>query len=231
MMDDNNKDLDELVNELAQQRHEPPPVPRDRMWRQIDAARASRRTDPVADARRTWRPTLQWLTLRRIWYPAAVAIVLVVGISIGRHMDLGDTSPQMAVVPHDSLATETPQLESSNNDLVYQLAAVDLFNRADVLLTDFQTTDCGKTPQDEVVPEWAGGMLLQTRLLLSSPVAENRELSPLLEDLELVLAQIVGISANNCVRDRAWIREGLDERFTLDRLRVAADSGPKLRSI
>jgi len=65
--------------------------------------------------------------------------------------------------------------------------------------------------------------LLQTRLLLDAPATRDIELIGLLEDLELVLAQIVGLSRDNCARDVAWIKQGLQERSTLDRLRMMSD--------
>jgi hypothetical protein len=52
--------------------------------------------------------------------------------------------------------------------------------------------------------------------------ADDIEMNNLLEELELVLAQIVGLSRNNCARDMAWIRQGLQERSTIDRLRTVS---------
>jgi hypothetical protein len=37
-----------------------------------------------------------------------------------------------------------------------------------------------------------------------------------------VLAQIVGLSQKDCARDMAWIRKGLQERATIDRLRAVS---------
>jgi len=48
----------------------------------------------------------------------------------------------------------------------------------------------------------------------------------LLDELELVLAQIVGLSRDNCARDMAWIRQGLQERSTIDRLRTVSAGSP-----
>jgi len=103
----------------------------------------------------------------------------------------------------------------------YRLAARDLFSRADFLLTDFKVRSCGKDDLSEV-PAWAGGMLVQTRLLMDTDVAEDVEMKILLDELELVLAQIVGLSRDNCARDMAWIRRGLQERDTIDRLRTVS---------
>ena len=72
----------------------------------------------------------------------------------------------------------------------------------------------------ETVPNWAGGMLLQTRLLMGTSIAQDPEMGALLLDLELVLAQIVGISKENCARDVAWIRDAMAENSTINRLRL-----------
>ena len=104
---------------------------------------------------------------------------------------------------------------------VYTLATRDLFSRADFLLTDFKVRSCGKDDLAEV-PVWAGGMLVQTRLLMDTSVAEDIEMKNLLDELELVLAQIVGLSRDNCAGDMAWIRQGLQERDTIDRLRTVS---------
>ena len=101
------------------------------------------------------------------------------------------------------------------------MAARDLFGRADFLLTDFKVRSCGTADLTEV-PDWAGGMLVQTRLLMGTPAADDLEMKNLLEDLEMVLAQIVGLSRENCAGDMAWIRQGLLERATIDRLRTVS---------
>ena len=63
------------------------------------------------------------------------------------------------------------------------------------------------------MPEWAGGLLLQTRLLLDSPVADDPEMQELLEELELVLAQIVSLSpATTAPATWPGSIQGLEER-------------------
>ncbi len=49
----------------------------------------------------------------------------------------------------------------------------------------------------------------------------------LMVELELVLAQIVGLSRENCAQDMAWIQKGLQENSTLERLRLVSDDGPR----
>ena len=200
--------------------NEPPETPRDRMWERIEAARREVRGVPSSAIGRR-RPTTLWAMV------AAAAAVLVLGIGIGRL-----TGPEPAPVP--VAVTEQPSTDGTAavplRDGIYRLAAVDLFLRADVLLTDVKARSCSTLDPGEV-PAWAGGMLLQTRLLMDSPVADDPEVLSLLEDLELVLAQIAGLSRNNCSRDMAWIKEGLQERSTLNRLRVLTDRGAPGRAL
>ncbi len=102
---------------------------------------------------------------------------------------------------------------------IYQHSTQTLFDQADVLLTEFRLGDCS-TQELDSTSRWASGMLVQTRLLQGTPVGQNPQIGPLLLDLELVLAQIVGINPENCDQDVAWIRSGLNQRETLNRLRT-----------
>ncbi len=208
MSDNNDSQWDELLREAEAT----PEVPRERMWQAIDEARREKRAVVTMPQRNGDRA--------RVWRMAAgIAAILVLGVVIGR----------MTVAPEIPLAVnEVAPAPSTINPVaekqVYQLAATDLFGRADFLLTDFKVRSCTDGDLGEV-PSWAGGMLLQTRLLMDTPVADDAEVQQLLSELELVLAQIVGLSRDNCARDMAWIKQGLQERSTLGRLRMASDSG------
>jgi hypothetical protein len=68
-------------------------------------------------------------------------------------------------------------------------------------------------------------LLVSTRLLLDSPVASDQRLRTLLEDLELVLAQIAQLSTTP--RNDAEIElitEALEQRDVVPRIRVAVAS-------
>jgi hypothetical protein len=217
MMGEKNTDdqWEDVVNAMKNSHNPPPETPRDRMWERIDAARAPRR-GKVA------RPDFQagrGPAFHRVWgLVAAAAAVLVLGVAIGRWTGSpgGPTAPVAVTSPVATVTTQIP----AGNDLLYRKAADDLFGRADALLTNFKVTACAD--QDlQTMPSWAGGMLLQTRLLMETPVGRDPETRALLMDLELVLAQIAGISQNNCARDVAWIRDAMTEQATIDRLRLA----------
>jgi hypothetical protein len=70
-------------------------------------------------------------------------------------------------------------------------------------------------------------LLTMTRLLLDSPLAQDPQLLDLLEDLELVLAQVVRLEpAPREADDLDLITDGLNQRGVLPRLRAAIPAGP-----
>ena len=211
----NDHELDELVDAMRENHNNPPETPRDRMWERIEAARRERKVVRLPDRRRLW-----W----RLGLSAAA--VLLLGVAIGRMTtapdappvvaDTGSTSPPVAGVP-DVRMDPAPQDETT---ALVRHAALNLFGRADVLLTDLKVSNCSDKDL-RPVPAWAGGLLTQTRLLLDSPLGEDAETRALLLDLELVLARIAGLSREDCARDVDRIRRDLDDNSTLDRLRLA----------
>jgi hypothetical protein len=74
---------------------------------------------------------------------------------------------------------------------------------------------------------WASELLTDTRLLLSSPAAEDAATRTLLEDLELVLSQIAGIPEARAEQEVQLIQEGINQSDVLLRLH-AATTGPRL---
>ena len=118
----------------------------------------------------------------------------------------------------------SPAPPAGRGSALVRYTAATLFARADVLLTDLKASDC-TAPDEGPVPSWATGLLVQTRLLLDSPLAENIETRKLLQDLELVLVRIAGVSPADCAADVDRIRRDLDRNATLDRLRLAAAAG------
>ncbi|MEP6858955.1 MAG: hypothetical protein ABI994_11245, partial [Gemmatimonadales bacterium] len=76
----------------------------------------------------------------------------------------------------------------------YQLTAVRHLSEAEALLTSFRARSTSDQQMDAQLGAWARDLLSNTRLLLDSPVANDPQRRPLLEDLELVLVQIVQLS-------------------------------------
>lgn len=228
MTDNKDEDrLDHMVRSLAADYNKPPgEVPREGMWEAIQAARAR------SDASRAEAVVLP--LRRRQWVPfaAGLAATLLIGIGIGRWMsDRGRapatdvvTDPRAAAVavtaPDDAArrASEAPSVTP------YQVATVQHFSRVEALLTSFRTQS-DESDQDAQVSAWARELLTTTRLLLDSPAGEDPNRRRLLEDLELVLAQIVHLAPGKAGNERSLIDRSLNEGDMMTRLRSAIPAG------
>jgi hypothetical protein len=107
----------------------------------------------------------------------------------------------------------------------YQLAAVRHLSEAEALLTSFRTRSNADQQMDAQLGSWARELLSNTRLLLDSPVANDSQRRPLLEDLELVLVQIVQLSPGSTPQDRELIEKTLQHDHVMTRLRTAIPAG------
>lgn len=107
----------------------------------------------------------------------------------------------------------------------YQLAAVRHLSEAEALLTSFRTRSNADQQMDAQLGTWARELLSNTRLLLDSPVANDPQRRPLLEDLELVLVQIVQLSPGSTAQDRDLIEKTLQHDHVMTRLRTAIPAG------
>ncbi len=194
----NDREFNELVARAAEEHQATTPIPRERMWQKVQTSRRQ-------ISGRPWSRYLQ--------ASMAVAAVLIIGIGIGRWSN--------PVLDNGPVALATSEMDASVPDL-YLISTLTLFNSADALLTDFQLGGF-ESENREPTGRWAADMLRQTRLLQGTPAGDDPELEGLLTDLELVLAQIISIGSNNSDQDVAWIRSGLHEKSTIDRLRAVTD--------
>jgi hypothetical protein len=208
---------DRKLSEAARGYHEPPPVPRERMWARIDEARAPSR----------WAPAHRWWSRREVRWPAAVAAALVAGLLIGRLLGpvTSPTDRQGAplsvgpVLVHDGRApddsTQAPLGGPSFG--TYRRAARPVLARSETLLMQVRAASPGEAG---TYSQRASDLLAQTRLLLASPAGEDRELAPLLNDLELALARLVQLADTNRTSDeRQTLEDGLERKSVLPRIR------------
>jgi len=107
----------------------------------------------------------------------------------------------------------------------YQLTAVQHLSEAEALLTSFRARSTADQQMDAQLGAWARQLLSNTRLLLDSPVANDPQRRPLLEDLELVLVQIVQLSPGSTSQDRDLIEKTLQQDHVMTRLRTAIPAG------
>ena len=204
MMDDR---LDDRIQEAAQGYNRPPETPRDVMWSRIAEARRPRPTEPVVA--HPAEPRV--IPLRRWWWAglAAAAAVLAVGIGIGR----------VSVTPQ-AVSWEEP----SANATTYRLAAQEHLSQSEAFLTLFRSS-IGRQSDQRLASASARQLLATNRLLLDSPAAVDPATRLLLEDLELVLAEIAQLSPRSRAEDLELIREGIERGDMMPRLRTAVPAG------
>lgn len=218
----------EYLQRLARELDPPPEVPREELWARIDAARRPVR---AADAPSAARPDVLPLVPRRrlrtrhVQWAAALAAMLVLGIGIGRLTPAGQRAPDPAPVANAGAETgtragaETAAGDGSAAPLPYRLAAARHLEKTEALLTTLGTD--ARTGQVSEVSGWAGDLLIDTRLLLDSPAGQDAEIRKLLEDLELVLAQISLLQPRDAAGEVELIEDGMNQRDVLLRLRAA----------
>lgn len=196
--------LDERLREAARSYNPPPETPREVMWARIQAAGQQ---GGGAAGRRWERPSL-W---RRQWAPwaAAAAAILALGIGIGR----------VSVAP-ETTAWEGP----SANATTYRLAAQEHLGQSEAFLTLFRTSLEERTDH-RLASASARQLLATNRLLLDSPAAIEPATRLLLEDLELVLAEIAQLSPRSREQDLELIRDGIERGNVMSRLRTAVPAG------
>ncbi|NNG17844.1 MAG: hypothetical protein HKM89_15320 [Gemmatimonadales bacterium] len=201
--------LDQLIREVGAEYNPPPPTPRDEMWNQIRAERERRRSTPPP---RGGMPPWQWV--------AGIAAVLAIGVAIGRFTASpdGEDSPPIVV------AGPSPVESTPVANVAYRLATSEHFESVETFLTTFQVDakEGMMAEGDWTVP--AQSLLLQTRLLQASPAGEDPGLKVLLDDIELVLAQIAQYSADRA-EDLEFIDNGIEQRGVLVKLRAAVPAG------
>ena len=192
------------LQEAVRDYRRPPATPREELWRRIAAARAARRR-VIGLA-----PAVRW--------GVGIAAVLALGVAIGRWSveRAGSHAPATVAGFTDQAST-----------LAYRLAAAQYLTRTEALLTGFRAGTRAGEPAAQFSAQ-ARELLGTTRLILDSPAALDVRLKNLLEDLELVLAEIAQLPAAGNREDVRLIDQGLEQRSVLLRLRTANTPAPGL---
>lgn len=192
--------FESFLREAAREYHTPPATPREAMWARIEETRrVARKVTPIPLPTRVWAR----------WGLAAAAI-LAVGIGLGRW-----SSRPYVQAPTVSRGS------SGGRASAYQLATGQHLNRVETLLTSFRVeARTGST--DQLLAASARDLLATHRLLLDSPAASrDPRLKRLLDDLELVLAQIAQLSQEQDMDASGLILQALDDSGVLLRLRAS----------
>ena len=203
MLDDR---FDDLLRESARDYNDPPETPREEMWAAIQAKQTEKKSGSI----------LPFLHLRPLRWAAGIAALLALGIGLGR---LTVRRPEPLPVPVN-VATETPRAKGT----AYQIATTEHLSQSEAFLTLFRAS-LRSGGNERLASATAAQLLATNRLLLDSPAASDAKTRLLLQDLELVLAEIAQLSPQPRTRDLDLITEGLEEGGVLSRLRTAVPSG------
>ena len=144
-------------------------------------------------------------------YSIGLAATLVIGIGLGRV----SMKEQAAVPTLAAVSTDT----TTHTVGAYDRAASDLLGRTVVLLTSLPADR--SVGSGERFSNQATELLTSTRLLLDSPAASDVRFKSLLEDLELVLAQIAMLQTGRTRQEIDLITDALEERDVVPRIRSA----------
>ena len=209
------KELERRLSELSKSWRIPEDPPLDAMWQAIEV-----RAFPPAETRRPWRWTRTLLPM---------AAVLLLGFGLGQLAPSVLRSRRVA-----PLLTAAPQVTAPGTGATVRLTsqeepfvgiATDYLERVTALLVTM--TDASRRGQpigQSISP--ARDLLATTRLLIDSPQAGDPRLQALLQDLELVFAQIVRLPRSAPTPDVYLIDQTLDQREVLPRLRVMLAENP-----
>jgi len=142
---------------------------------------------------------------------------------VAREPRLGTGGTRAAPTP--STVDRRPSSLVPRPTTVFSVAAERHFAQAESFLTLFRTAV--REGQDEsLAPATARELLVNNRLLMDSPAADDPRVKHLLGDIELVLAQIAQMPAEGRQADARIITDGLDAGGVLTRIRSEVTSGP-----
>jgi hypothetical protein len=198
--------FNEWLRKQAEAYHSPRPTPREEMWARIAGERKRREQHVIV-----LRPWMRW--------GLAAAAMLALGIGIGRW----SANQQPGGAPVTPIAAT---VDSTSTNVVYQMAATQYLSRAETFLTGFRSDVRGTPASNGRFVRQARDLLNTTQLLLDSPAAEDPRMRSLLEDLELVLAQISQLSSGQGARDADLVTQSMDQSNVLPKLRSAIPAGP-----
>jgi hypothetical protein len=191
----NDEQLDHLL-ERAGASYRPPPAPDlDAIWRGVEAR----------------RHPIRHRSIGRAWTLTGLAAAVVLSFTLGR---------VTSRAPQATLAVDTPSAPSA--ELPVSEVTTELLGQTVVLLTTLPAENEGRVP-DSRFTQQAGALLTTTRVLLDSrAAASNPQLRNLLEDLELILAQIARLQNGNAKIDLELITEALQQQDLVPRIRTIA---------
>jgi hypothetical protein len=210
----NDDRFDELMRDARDTYRNPPQPDFEAMWKDIERAHFGGTVEqPIrgTERGRFWMVTNRWV---------GIAATLMVGIGLGRMS--AKVGPEAGVSPTPiPVVAAAPSSEVRDTTMArpYELEASQFLGQTAALLISLPSETRNGRP-DQKFATRAGELLTRTRLLMDSPAANDPAMRGLLEDLELVLAQVVRLEGGNRT-DLDLINRALEQRDVIPRLRTA----------
>lgn len=205
--------------------HRPPEVPLEEMWTAIeDALSPGQDTGATAHAGagRPWR--------KGLIAGLAAAAILLVGVGLGRVSTYLSPGGAALSTTEGTGAAAAPTAGSrTGGDNAFHFATSRHMEEAEAFLS-LMRTDARVGQVGAETARRAETLLLETRLLLDSPAVRQPGMRRLLDDLELILAQVArlggtegaaGAAGNRRRTELAIITAGMDQQDVLPRLQAA----------
>jgi hypothetical protein len=208
------REFERIIAELPRTFRSPAEPPYDEMWRAVEASHfdsAARRTA----LRKRALSVVPWL---------AVAAALFVGIGIGRvtRHSIPATAAEASTPAKSSGASAAAETYRDETTRYLEQAAALLIALPNPTGPDRFTSASGNTR----LADKASDLLVTTRLLLDSPAAQDPKLHSLLEDLELVFAQIARLRVEKSRSDLDLIHQAVEQGNVLTRLNSVVAANP-----
>ncbi len=200
--------FDELLRHAAKDYNAPVPPPADAMWSRIegDVAKAIR---PASITRMPQRRT--WILIG-----SGIAATLMLGVAVGR-WSATPPLPSAGVVPV-AVTTTTADDSTRRADHARAVTLAHLAE-AEIFLTVVRS-DIRAGRADAERAERSRDLLVRTRLLLGASADRSPAVEQLLEDLELLLAEIAAMPKSRSSMDATLLDETLREGNVLPRIRA-----------
>lgn len=203
------EEFDNWLRTAAHSYNEPPPPDVERMWTEIEQQHFNVKNPVIAvTPLRASRWHTGWM---------GVAAALILGVALGRV----SLSPA-PLTPASNAPPATPQAIAGSSVLqpVLNSPEANKYMGATIALLASLQTDARSASGDKQLVSGAADLLNTTRFLLDSPNTST-DVRRLLEDLELVLAQIVQLSNQGSADDVELIHQAMEQRDVMPRLRTA----------
>lgn len=198
------EELNHLLHDAARTYRVPREPDFDAMWHRVERQVFGA---PMADRRGHWR-TPSWRV-----FSVGLAASLLMGVGLGRLTMREAATPELTV---PVAGTDSAPVARG----VYAQAATELLDKTTLLLTSLPA-EARSGLDDMQFTVQALELLTTTRLLLDSPAASDGRFRELLEDLELVLAQVASLRSARGREEIELITDALEERDMVPRIRSA----------